>query len=401
MSAKQRLLELEYKGKDKGKNKDTPRSQQLQKIPRSLLLPQKLQPLLRKFITTFSVGNILDVNTSPITLAIQHVDKKSGGEFTANACKAIIEAKDVLIQHSCGAITTIEANKKIASLAEEIQSNRGPLRAIIDDTIGTLTTMKSGVAGAASAGGLYWCWINLVSSLANIQSLLNTPGGVLAGYSAIVSFKEILLPEGGLTWYDYLKLSLNPSTIAKLIPDIDNFKASLSGTTEEAGSLISKAVESLKGYALSLSDTILGGTVAGAADLATQEYTLVKTHLKQVSNSMRVTQTILYGWIGVFVVILIIFTIIHVRDYFNKSFLTVEAMSSDSDEKDEKEFRSKFNSTKSSKRSSKKSSKRSSKRSSKKSSKRSSKKSSKRSSKKSSKRSSKKSSKRSSKKSIR
>ena len=359
MSAKQRLLELKCKGKQKDQ-KDTPRSHQLQKIPRSLLLPQYLQPLLRKFVTTFSVGNILDVNTSPITLAIQHVDKKSGGKFTANACKAIIDAKNVLLQHSCGAITTIEANKKIASLAEEIQSNREPLRAIIDDTIGALTTMKSGVAGAASAGGLYWCWINLVSSLANIQSLLNTPGGVLAGYSAVVSFKEILLPEGGLTWYDYLKLSLNPNTISKIIPDIDDFKATLSGTTEEAGNLFSKTVEYLKGYAFSLSDTILGGTVAGAADLATQEYKLVKTHLKQVSNSMRATQTILYGWIGVFVVIVIIFTIIHVRDYFNKSFLTVEAMSSDSDEK---EFRSKFNSTKSSKRSSKKSSKRSSKKS--------------------------------------
>ena len=392
MSAKQRLA-LAYNNKYQKDQKDTPRSQQLQKIPRSLLLPQNLQSLLMQFVTKFSVGNILDVNISPITLAIQHADKKSGGELTPNACKAIIEAKDVLIQHSCGAITTIEANKKIASLAEKIESNRGPLRAIIDDTIGTLTTMKSGVAGAVSAGGLYWCWINLVSSLANIQSLLNTAGGAMAGYSAIVSVKEILLPEGGLTWYDYLKLSLNPSTIAKLIPDINNFKASLSGTTEEAGSLFSKAFDSLKGYTLRLTDTILGGTVAGAADLAQQQYTHVQTHLKQVSNSMRATQTILYGWIGVFVVILIIFTIIHVKDYFNKSFLTVEAMGPDSKE----EFRSKFNSTKSSKRSSKKSSKRSSK----KSSKRSSKKSSKRSSKKSSKRSSKKSSKRSSKKSIR
>jgi hypothetical protein len=392
MSAKKRveLLKLEYKPKDKGKNKDTPRSQQLQNIQQPQYL--NLKQLLRKFVTTFSAGNILDVNTSTITLAIQHVYEKSGGKFTPNACKAIIDAKDVLFQHSCGAITTFEANKKIASLAEEIlQSNRGPLRAIIDDTIGAITTMTGGVAGTTFAGGLYWYWINLVSSLANIQSLLKTPGGAVAGYSAIVSFKEILLPEGGLTWYDYLKLSLNPNTISKLIPDIDNFKASLSGTTEEAGSLISKAVESFKEHAFSLSDMILGGTITGAADLATQEYTIVKTHLDQISRSMKGSQTILYTWIGVFVFVVIFFTIIHVREYFNKSFLTVKSMSPDSDEKDEKEFRSKFNSTKSSKRSSKKSSKRSSKKSSKRSSKKSSKRSSKKSSKRSSKRSSKKS----------
>jgi len=287
--------------------------------------------VINKFMSLFSTANtnqINQINTSIIGVAVQHAELS--GDLSQDALHAINESRQVLLQCTTDLISIHDANTKLESLASTIRANRGMIRAIVGDTVSTMTTMKAGVAGVATAGGLYWSWTNFVFALSNIQQLAMTPAGAIAAAGAVNNIR-VLLPEGGLTWLDYLRLSMNPEVIASIIPDMAQLEQQLA----DAGKLI-KVPEGLFGSILNAGGNVLsslggavnralGGTLTGASDIVQEEvrhaHTQMSNSLKQASGSLQAVQNMFGGWIMVFVIILIVWAFTHLyRRSSNSSF---------------------------------------------------------------------------------
>jgi len=285
---------------------------------------------VNSIMNLFSRADVSRLDTDIIGISIQHAEHS--GELSEDALHAINESKDVLLKHSTGQISTYDANEKLKSLASTIRANRGIIRAIVGDTVGTLTTMKAGLGGIATAGGLYWSWTNFIFALSNLQRLAMTPAGALAAAGAVNNIR-VLLPEGGFSWIDYLKLSMNPEIIASLIPDMTQLEQQLA----EAGKLITQQVpEGLFGSILNAGGNVLsslggavnkalGGTLSGASAIAQEEirhtHTQMANYAKQASGSLQTVQNMFGGWIMVFVIVLIMWAFIHLyRRRSNSAF---------------------------------------------------------------------------------
>ena len=276
----------------------------------------------------FSRADISRIDTNIIGVAIQYAQRS--GDLSEDALQAVNEAGNVLLQHQSGLIDYYDANLKLATLASTIRANRGSVRAIVGDTIGTMTTMYAGVAGVATAGGLYWSWTNFVYALTNIQQLAMTPAGAVVAAGAVNNIR-VLLPEGGLTWSDYLKLLMNPEVIASIFPTMAQFEQQLA----DAGKLV-KVPGGLFGTILNAGGNILsslggavnkalGGTLSGASDIAYARLENTRDEMsllaKQASGSLQATKNMFGGWIMVFVIILIMWTFTHLyRRRSNSSF---------------------------------------------------------------------------------
>lgn len=278
----------------------------------------------------FSSADVSRIDTNIIGVAIQHAEHS--GDLSEDALHAVNESKNVVLQHSTGQISTYDANVKLATLASTIRANRGMIRAIVGDTVSTMTTMKAGVAGVATGLGIAWSWNNFIFALSNIQQLAMTPAGAVAAAGAVNNIR-VLLPEGGLTWLDYLKLSMNPEVIASIIPDMAQLEQQLAN----AGKLVTQQVpEGLFGSILNAGGNVLsslggavnkalGGTLSGASDIVQEEvrhaHTQMSNYAKQASGSLQATQNMFGGWIMVFVIVLIMWAFIHLyRRRSNSSF---------------------------------------------------------------------------------
>lgn len=276
----------------------------------------------------FSRADISRIDTNIIGNAIEHAERS--GDLSEVALHASNEAGNVLLQHQSGLISTYDANLKLATLASTIRANRGLIGAIVGDTVGTMTTMYAGVAGVATAGGLYWSWTNFVYALTNIQQLAMTPAGAVVAAGAVNNIR-VLLPEGGLTWSDYLKLLMNPEVIASIFPTMAEFEQQLA----DAGKVV-KVPEGFLGSILNAGgnvlsslggavNKVLGGTLSGATAIAKGDLTYAHTKMgllaEQATGSLQATKNMFGGWIMVFVIILIMWTFTHLyRRRSNSSF---------------------------------------------------------------------------------
>jgi len=280
-----------------------------------LALPENVGNAVQAVVNFFSrnVDNATHLDERVIGEAIQHV-RVSGNEFGGDALDALEEAADIVVKHSSNQVSTYDANKKLSQLATRIRDNRGFIGAVIGDTISTITPMKAGVAGAFSAGALYWSWFNFIRSLTAIQQIAMSPAGAVATAGAVKNFIDFL-PEGGLSWYEYIKLGLTPDAIAGIIPDISQVEQQLAN----AGQVVSQKAGifgTIINYGASVVDQMVGGTFSGASRIVRTDveyaHAQLGNYVAQASGSARTVTNIFYSWISVFLLILICYIGSHV-----------------------------------------------------------------------------------------
>jgi len=280
-----------------------------------LALPENVGNAVQAVVNFFSrnVDNATHLDERVIGEAIQHI-RVSGNEFGGDALDALEEAADIVVKHSSNQVSTYDANKKLSQLATRIRDNRGFIGAVIGDTISTITPMKAGVAGAFSAGALYWSWFNFIRSLTAIQQIAMSPAGAVATAGAVKNFIDFL-PEGGFSWYEYIKLGLTPDAIAGIIPDISQVEQQLAN----AGQVVSQKAGifgTIINYGASVVDQMVGGTFSGASRIARTDveyaHAQLGNYVAQASGSARTVTNVFNAWISVFLLILICYIGSHV-----------------------------------------------------------------------------------------
>jgi hypothetical protein len=273
---------------------------------------ERVGPLIIDLKDALSRNNVNDLDHSVIKLAIEHVIG-SKNEFGDEACDALKNAINTVVENANGRVSTHDANERLKTLAKKISANRGFIRVVVSDTLDFIGPIKAGIAGITSSIIIQWNWMNFISSMSAFQALALTPAGMVATTGAVMSWKTFT-PEGGFTFLDYIKFGLGHRQISDLLPPL----AKIIDTIPARQNVVKiSSWGNVFDSAFTILDNLGGNYLTSTADIFARDvehaYGQLSRHADRASGSVRAVTNVMYAWIFVFLVIFVIFFFIHAK----------------------------------------------------------------------------------------